>query len=55
MLAAACNSLPSAKVGRIIPRAQAVKWVSGYQFFDFEQSQTISLVGWSSSTGRLEA
>jgi len=47
MLAAACNSLPVAEVDRIIPRGEDVKWVIGYQFFEFEQQQwwVASIVG----------
>jgi hypothetical protein len=44
MLVVACNSLPFAQVFRIIPRGEDVKWVIGYQFFEFEQSKTIGLV-----------
>jgi len=49
MLAATCNSLPVAEVDGIIPRGEDVKWVIGYQFFEFKQSQTITLVCWSGS------
>jgi hypothetical protein len=49
MLTAACNSLPVAEVDRIIPGAQDFMWVIAYQIFEFEQSQPISLICWSSS------
>jgi hypothetical protein len=56
MIVAACNFLPVAKVDRIIPRGEDVKWVIGYQFFEFEQSQMISLVCWGGgSSGGLQA
>jgi hypothetical protein len=51
MLSAACNSLPFAKVDRIIPRGEDVKWVIGYHFFEFEQSHTITLAWWSGGGG----
>jgi hypothetical protein len=41
--------MPVAQVDGIIPRAEDVEWVIGYQVFEFEQTQTICLVCWIGS------